>query len=118
MKASKKKHRFLRFVWGFFPWLMVAAIVVVIVVLGGRIKEEKARIEEAKKAAIKEEVPAVRVITLTLEPRRLEDKLTLPAEVEPRENLWVKAEVRGQVVKILVEEGQLIKKRTGSCQTR
>jgi RND family efflux transporter MFP subunit len=110
MKAPKKKYRFLRFVWGIIPWMVVAAIVVVIVVLGGRIKEEKARLEEAKKAAIKEVVPAVRVITLTLEPRRLEDKLTLPAEVEPRENLWVKAEVRGQVVKIIVEEGQIIKK--------
>lgn len=110
MNAPKKKHRFLRFIWGFFPWMIVAAIVVVVLVLGGRIKEEKARIEAAKKAALKEEVPAVRVITLTVEPRRLEDKLTLPAEVEPRENLWVKAEVRGQVVKILVEEGQIVKK--------
>lgn len=110
MNASEKKHRFLRLVWGIIPWIMVAAIVVVIVVLGGRIKEEKARLEAAKKAAIKEEVPAVRVITLTLEPRRLEDRLTLPAEVESRENLWVKAEVRGQVLEIMVEEGQIIKK--------
>lgn len=90
--------------------MMVAAIVVVIVVLGGRIKEKKARLEVAKKAAIKKEVPAVRVITLTLEPRHLEDKLTLPAEVEARENLWVKAEVGGQVVQIMVKEGQIIKK--------
>jgi len=110
MSASKKEHRFLRLVWGALPWIMVVAIVVVIVVLGGRIKEEKTRLELTKKAAIKEAAPAVRVITLTLEPRRLEDKLTLPAEVESRENLWVKAEVSGQVIEILVEEGQLIKK--------
>lgn len=110
MNASKKEHRFLRLVWGIIPWIMVAAIVIVIVVLGGRIKEEKTRLDLAKKEAIKEEVPAVRVITLTVEPRRLEDKLTLPAEVESRENLWVKNEVRGRVVQIMVEEGQILKK--------
>ena len=63
MKASKKKHRILRLIWGIIPWMMVAAIVVVIVVLGGGIIEKNARLEMAKKAAIKEEVPAVRVIT-------------------------------------------------------
>ena len=67
MKASKRKHKFLRLIWGIFPWLVVVAIIVVIVVLGGRIKEKKAQLEAAKKASIKTEVPAVRVITLTLE---------------------------------------------------
>ncbi len=110
MKAYGTKYRILRFIWGIFPWMMVAAIVVAIVGLYGQIKEKKARLEVEKQASIKKEVPAVRVITLTLEPRRLEDKLTLPAEVEARENLWVKAEVRGQVVQIRVEEGQIIKK--------
>jgi membrane fusion protein (multidrug efflux system) len=110
MKVSKLKHRILRRIWGLIPWMVVVAIAVVIVVLIGRVKEKKVELEVAKKTAIKEEIPAVRVITLTLEPSRLEDKLTLPAEVEPRENLWVKAEVPGQVVEILVEEGQIIKK--------
>ena len=110
MKASKRKHKFLRLIWGTFPWIVVLAIVAVIVVLRGGIIEKKAQLEAARKASMKTEVPAVKVITLTLEPRRLEDKLTLPAEVEPRENLWVKAEVSGQVVKIMVDEGQIIKK--------
>jgi membrane fusion protein (multidrug efflux system) len=56
-------------------------------------------------------VPAVRVITMTLKPGRLEDKINLPAEVVPHENLWVKAEVPGQVVAIPVKEGQIVKKR-------
>jgi membrane fusion protein (multidrug efflux system) len=110
MNASKTKYKFLRLIWGIFPWIVVLAIIVVIVGLRGRIQEKKGQLEAAKKASMKTEVPAVRVITLTLEPRRLEDKLTLPAEVEPRENLWVKAELSGQVVKIMVEEGQIIKK--------
>ncbi|MBW1803006.1 MAG: efflux RND transporter periplasmic adaptor subunit, partial [Deltaproteobacteria bacterium] len=71
---------------------------------------KKIRLEEEKKAAMKTEVPAVRVITLTIEPKRLEDKISLPAEVEPYENLWVKAEVSGQILKVFVDEGQMVKK--------
>jgi len=71
MKRSSPKIRILRFIWGTIPWLVVVLIVVFVVNMGGLIKEKKTRLEEAKKAAIKKEVPAVRVITLTLEPRRL-----------------------------------------------
>ena len=106
----KKKTRILRFFWALFPWLIVVLILAFVISMYGRIKEEKARLEEAKKAAIKKEVPAVRVITLTLVPNRLEDKINLPAAVEPYENLWVKAEVPGQVVNVLVKEGQIVEK--------
>ena len=34
--------------------------------------------------------------------------------MEPRENLWVKSEVPGQVVQIIVEEGQIIKRGRSS----
>lgn len=110
MNRSDSKTRILRFLWGIIPWLMVALILAFIVIMGGRIKEKKARLAEAKKAAMKKEVPAVKVITLTLKTRRLKDKINLPAEVAAYEDLWVKAEVRGQVVKILVEEGQAVEK--------
>jgi len=110
MSKSTTKIKILRFIWGIIPWMMVALIVVFIVNTGGRIKEKKTRLEEAKKAAIKKEVPAVRVITLTLKPRRLEDKINLPAQVEPYQDVLVKAEVPGQVVKVLIEEGQKVKK--------
>ena len=110
MNKSDSKTKALRFLWGIFPWLMVCLILGLIVILGGRIIEEQGRLAEAKKAAMKKEVPAVRVITLTLKPERLEDKISLPAEIEPFEDLWVKAEVRGQVVSIPVKEGQRIKK--------
>lgn len=97
-------------IWGFIPWLMVAAFVVFIIQTAGRINEEKTRLAERKKAAIKKETPAVRVITLTLRPARVTDKLDLPAEVEPYEEVMVKAEAAGQVVHILAEEGQKVKK--------
>jgi membrane fusion protein (multidrug efflux system) len=110
MDKSDSKTKVLRYLWGIFPWLMVGLILGLIVVLGGRIIEEQGRLAEAKKESMKKEVPAVRVITLTLKPERLEDKISLPAEVEPFEDLWVKAEVKGQVVSIPAKEGQLIEK--------
>jgi len=110
MSMNKRdwKTRILRFIWGVIPWMMVALIVVFIVIMGIRIMDEKARLEEAKKAAMKKEVEPVSVITLTLKPRRLEDKINLPALVEPYKDLWVKAEVPGQVIKVLVQEGQTV----------
>jgi len=55
-------------------------------------------------------VPAVRIITLTLTPRRLVDKINLPAQIDPYEEVWVKAEVPGQVIEVFVKEGQMVKK--------
>ena len=110
MDKSDSKTKILRFLWGIFPWLVVGLILAFIVITGGRIIEEQGRLAEAKKVAMKKEVPAVRVITLTLKPERLEDMISLPAEVEPYEDLWVKAEVKGQVVSIPVMEGQSVKK--------
>ena len=108
MKSTKVKIKLLRFVWSAIPWLMVALIVAFVVTMGSRIKEKKAHLEEAKKAAMKKEVQPVGVITLTLKPRRLLDKINLPAQVEPYEDVLIKAEVPGQVVKVFVEEGQAV----------
>ena len=109
MNRPDSKTKMLRYFWGMIPWVMVALMVLFIVTLGGRIKEQKVRLAEAKKAAMKKEVHAVRVITLTLEPLPIVDKINLPAEVEPYEDLWVKAEVSGQVINIMVKEGQRVK---------
>jgi membrane fusion protein (multidrug efflux system) len=110
MKESNARGKLLRFVWGVIPWIMVALIVTFIVNMGGRIMEKKAALEEAKKTALKKEVPAVRVITLTLEPRRLLDVINLPAQVEAYEEIWVKSEVPGQVVDVRVKEGQMVER--------
>ena len=104
------KIRFLRFIWGFFPWVVVVSLIVLVVIVLGKIKNEKARLDKANKSAINMEVPSVRVITLNVEPKKLEDKLNLPATVESYENLWVKTEVSGQVTDIVVKEGQFIEK--------
>ena len=110
MNKTDSKTKILRYFWGMIPWIVVALMILFIVTLGGRIKEQKIRLAEAKKAAMKKEVNAVKVITLTLESHPIVDKINLPAEVEPYEDLWVKAEVSGQVINIMVQEGQMVKK--------
>ena len=85
-------------------------MIVFVVMMFGKIGEEKKRLEDDRRAALAESTPAIRVITLKLTPTRLEDKINLPAEVETLENLWVKAEVPGQVVSVHVKEGQQVKK--------
>lgn len=109
-KDKKGKHRVLRFIWGFFPWFMVILVLGFAICMGMEIRDKSESIKKARKAAVKEENPAVRVITLAVEPKRLEDRINLPATVEPYENLWVKAEVTGQVVQVLVEEGRFVEK--------
>lgn len=110
MKESKGKGRGLRFVWGTIPWFLVICIGVFVGSMFLKAREEKTRLEEAKKAAMKKETPPVKVITLTLETQRLKDTISLPAEVEPEEEVLVKAEVAGQVVNIPAREGQRLKK--------
>lgn len=107
---SSFKTKFLRLLWGFFPWLVIFCILIFMGLMGAYLWGEYKRLEEEKKNAVKEETSAVKVITMLLEPRKLKDKINLPAEVESFENLWVKSEVSGQVVDILVDEGQLVKK--------
>jgi RND family efflux transporter MFP subunit len=85
-------------------------MIVFVVMMFGKIGEEKKRLEDDRRAALAESTPAIRVITLKVTPSRLEDKINLPAEVETLENLWVKAEVPGQVVSVHVKEGQQVKK--------
>jgi len=110
MNRANRKTRILRFIWGVIPWMIVALVVAFIVIMGGRITEKRANLEKAKKDALKKEVPAVRVITLTLKPRRLVDAINLPAEVEAYEEIWVKSEVPGQVIDLRVKEGQIVER--------
>ncbi len=56
--------------------------------MGGLIMGEKNSMEEAKKAAIKKEVPPVSVITLNLVSSRLEDKINLKERVRENDKVY------------------------------
>jgi membrane fusion protein (multidrug efflux system) len=106
---SETKTRILRYIWGSFPWFIVVILIFSIFILVGNILKKAERLEEERKAAKKQEV-SVQVVTLTVKPAQLEEKLNLPAAVESFENLWVKSEASGQVTNILVQEGQIVQK--------
>jgi len=104
------KIKILKSLWGIFPWLIVVVFLVISAVIGIMLYEKKQRLDYEKEHAIKEESGSVKVVTMLIEPREFKDKINLPATIESFENLWVKTEVSGQVVDVLVEEGKYVKK--------
>lgn len=104
-----KKAMLLRYIWTTFPWFIVIILILSLLILTGYIIKKIERLKEERKAATRQEV-SVQVVTLTLKPVQLEERLNLPATVESFENLWVKSEASGQVIKILVQEGQIVRK--------
>jgi membrane fusion protein (multidrug efflux system) len=109
MNQTTGKANVFRWLWGVAPWVVVLGVLIFIFSLYQDIRMERSRLEKIKQEAIKKETPPIRVITLTVIPGRLEDKIKLPGYIEPAENLLVKAEVPGQVVQILTKEGAHIK---------
>ena len=109
MNQTAGKSKILRLLWGLFPWVIVLCIAVFIFNIYQDIQTERSKLEQSRQEAIKNDIPAIRVITLTALPIRLEDKIKLPGYVEPAEDLWVKTEVSGQVVQILAKEGSHVK---------
>lgn len=111
-KSTKEpwRIRILRLVWRLIPWLAVAAGILAVVNVGDKVAQKKAKLEADKKAAVKAVVPATRVILMEIEPKTIRDRIELPASVEPLEDLTIKAEVAGQVTKVLAKEGQVVQK--------
>lgn len=107
---SDTKIKILRFIWGYFPWLMVILFIILSGSTGIMLASKKERLDNEKKNARKEDTQAVKVVTLLIEPREFKDRINLPAEIESFEDLWVKSEVSGRVIKVLAAEGQIIEK--------
>lgn len=99
-----------RSMWGSFPWIMVILFVILSASLGIMLYEKRQKLEYEREHAIKEESSAPKIYTMQVMQKEFKDKINLPAVIESFENLWVKTEVSGQVVNILVEEGQYVDK--------
>jgi membrane fusion protein (multidrug efflux system) len=102
------KAKALYLLWSSFPWLLVIGVVLFIVLLVLQIQHKGAQLEAEKKAALQQDNVIANVATLHLQPAPFSDKIDLPAEVEPWEDVWVKAEVPGQVVNVVAREGQRV----------
>ena len=98
-------HRLLKFAWKRLPALAVVAMIGLILVMTGAVRQKAERVALEQATAAKAAAPRVGVVTLTLEPRTVRDRITLPAEIEAWESLDVKAEVSGTVQEVLAPEG-------------
>ena len=101
-KRPRKLSRFL-------PLLVLLILIVLALVLGSRVNNEKSRLLEEKSNAVVQERPPVNVVVQEMAPALLRDRLNLPGMVEPWESLNILAEVRGMVEEVLVEEGDHVK---------
>jgi membrane fusion protein, multidrug efflux system len=103
-----------KIVWFFLSntpgFLFFIILLVVALMLGQNIKEEKALLEETLKSAASADVPPVNVITLELSPRTLRETLNLPGSLEPWTRLPLMAKVQGSIEKVFVQEGEQVKK--------
>lgn len=108
---EKLSKRWLKKIWGALPGLLILSfLVLVILVLGGRIKTEGEVIKARNMANLKKEKPELNVVALELVPMAIRDRMNLPGIIEPWKKLQVVAEVQGKVVRKALEEGQTVKK--------
>jgi RND family efflux transporter MFP subunit len=103
--------RWLRKFWALLPGLAIFSfLVLVILVLGGRIKSEGEVIKSRNMANLDKENPALNVVVLELVPMPIRDRMNLPGIVEPWKKLQVVAQVQGKIVDKNLEEGQAVSK--------
>ena len=104
-------YRLLRWIWGALPgFVLMLVIAGVVMVLASDIKEKKQMLEAQKaEAAAKVERPVVNVVLMEVKPATMSDSINLPGHTAPWLDLTVLAEVRGRVVKKVVQEGDVVK---------
>ena len=102
-------HRFIRRLWRVIPALLVLVLIAVIVSLFNRIGVEKETIA-AEKMSVKAAKVDINVVTLTLTPQTISDRISLPGEVSPWVVLKVPAELPGTITAKHITEGQRLDK--------
>jgi RND family efflux transporter MFP subunit len=105
-KASGKRS----WLWRLIPVGFLLLLALAIVLMGSKIKSTAEALQEEKAAAMNQKQPDINVVSLTLSPSTIQDRISLPATVMPWVNLTVLTEVRGKVTTLSVKEGQKIRK--------
>ncbi|MBF0201388.1 MAG: efflux RND transporter periplasmic adaptor subunit [Desulfamplus sp.] len=104
------RGRVVHFVWRSIPRLVFLTMIAAIFILFGMINEKKETMETEKaQAKVPEKVP-VNTVVMPLEPGIIRDRINLPGVVEPWTSLDIKSEVAGVVEKLMVNEGDEVKK--------
>lgn len=108
LHSNLRKHS--RIIWKFLPIILCVLVVLLIIVLGVSINKKKTRLAKEKEAAEQSAQSIVSVVTQTIIPITMVDRIDLPAVVAPWEDLTIKAEVVGKVVSVHVKEGNHVTK--------
>lgn len=108
-KPSTNRAKTVFLIWKNLPRVIVLSLIVLIVVLTLAISGKKTALEKDKQAAIAKEKSPINVVTLTLNPTTIIDRINLPGSIEPWVELQLLAKIGGSVQEVLVREGQTVK---------
>jgi len=97
-------------IWAVLPGVAVLLALGLVVVLGLQIAGKGRQLAATKQEAVRPEPRPVNVVTQIIEPCLMVERLELPAMVRPWEELTVKAEVAGLIVRVEVREGDRVEK--------
>ena len=107
---TKTSNDLKRILWRFLPVLLCVTVVILFIALAIAISRKSARLEKEKAMAEQAAMAVISVVTQTMKPLTMHDRIDLPAVVEAWEDLTVKAEVVGKVVAVHVREGEHVAK--------
>lgn len=108
LPPASGKGRFLYFIWKHLPRAALAVLILLIVLLAVVVGGKKQRLEEAKKAALADQIKQVNAVVLTLHPRPIEEVVNLPGTVEPWTRLELLAKVSGTITEVKVRDGDAV----------
>lgn len=98
------------FIWNNLPRFVLLAMIVLIIILFGAIKDKSKLIAANKAAEISQEKPPVNVVTVALSPTTITDRINLPGYIEPWTRLKLMAKIKGSITEVLVNDGDRVKK--------
>ncbi|OGR18989.1 MAG: hypothetical protein A2X81_17195 [Desulfobacterales bacterium GWB2_56_26] len=98
------------FIWNNMPRFLLFGAIAMIFILAGAIKKESASIAADKENGLKQERPPINAVTLTLAPDVIHDRINLPGSIEPWTTLSLLSKLNGTIDKVLVREGQKVRK--------
>jgi len=98
------------FIWNNLPRVVLLAMIAVIILLMGSIRDKSETIAADKANGIRSEKPPVNIVTLKLSPTTIADRINLPGAIEPWTRLELLSKLNGTVTEVMVHEGQSVKR--------
>jgi len=107
---NTRRGKIVFFIWSNLPRFVLLAMIVLIFILFGTIRDKSDQIAINKAEEVRQEKPPVNVVTLTLSPTTIADRINLPGYIEPWTRLQLMAKLNGTITEVVVNEGDRVKK--------